>query len=231
LAAAAENVDSTFGSHAAVMFREESAPIESFDPSKCNALMRDLAHAGVRVAPTLTLWQGFVRGHESAALADERLRYVEPSTRAVWQAVAASPADTTFHDRAVLEQMKRLTGLLSRAGVPLLAGTDSPNPFVYPGFGLHEELSLMVASGLTPLQALRTATLNPAEFFGATDSLGRVAPGMVADLVLLDGNPLTSIENTRRIRAVVANGRLYSRSALDSLLRSVEQAVKQPSKK
>jgi imidazolonepropionase-like amidohydrolase len=88
----------------------------------------------------------------------------------------------------------------------------------------------MVASGLTPLQALRTATLNPAKFLRATDSLGSIAPGKVADLVLLDGNPLARIENTRRIRAVVANGRLYTRSMLDSLLRSVELGVKEPPK-
>jgi imidazolonepropionase-like amidohydrolase len=97
---------------------------------------------------------------------------------------------------------------------------------VYAGFGIHEELALMVASGLTPLQALRTATLNPAMVFGATDYSGTVAPGKIADLVLLDGNPLENIGNTRRIRAVVLDGRLLTRSKLDSLLTSVERAAR-----
>jgi imidazolonepropionase-like amidohydrolase len=71
---------------------------------------------------------------------------------------------------------------------------------------------------MTPLEALRTATLNPAKFLHATDSLGTVAPGKLADLVLLDGNPLDDITNTMRIRAVVANGRYFDRAALDQLL-------------
>jgi imidazolonepropionase-like amidohydrolase len=100
----------------------------------------------------------------------------------------------------------------------MLAGTDSPNPFVYPGFSLHDELGLLVRSGLTPAEALRTATVNPAIFLGLTDSLGTVSRGKVADLVLLDANPLTDIANTKRIRAVIQGGRLLDRTALDEML-------------
>ena len=100
----------------------------------------------------------------------------------------------------------------------MLAGSDSPNPFVYPGFSLHDELGLLVRAGLTPAQALRTATINPATFLGVTDSLGTVAPGKVADLVLLDANPLADIANTKRIRAVIQGGRLLNRTALDAIL-------------
>jgi imidazolonepropionase-like amidohydrolase len=107
-------------------------------------------------------------------------------------------------------------------GVPLLAGSDSPNPFVYPGFGIHDELALLVRAGLTPAQALRTATINPARFLGLSDSLGTVAVGKVADLVLLDGNPLTDIANTKRIRAVVQGGKLFNRAALDAMLASAK---------
>jgi adenine deaminase len=111
-----------------------------------------------------------------------------------------------------------LVGRLNRAGVPILAGSDSPNPYVYPGFSLHDELGLLVRSGLTPAEALRTATINPATFLGVTDSLGTVATGKVADLVLLDANPLGDIANTKRIRAVIQGGRLLNRSALDAML-------------
>lgn len=100
----------------------------------------------------------------------------------------------------------------------MLAGTDCPNPYVYPGFSLHDELGLLVHSGLTPAEALRTATINPARFLGLTDSLGTVATGKVADLVLLDANPLGDIANTKRIRAVIQGGRLLNRKALDQLL-------------
>ena len=225
LLAATRAVDTGFASHAAIMFREESAPLASFDSQKCATLMRDIARANVRIVPTLTLWQGFVRARDPSALRDNRLRYIVPPVQAVWQATASQP-DTNLKPTAVLEQMKRLTLLASQAGVPLLAGTDAFNPFVYAGFGIHEELALMVAAGLTPLQALRTATINPAQFLGAIDYSGTVAPKKFADLVLLDGNPLEDISNTRRIRAVVLNGRLLGRSALDSILTGVERAVK-----
>jgi len=114
---------------------------------------------------------------------------------------------------------------LNRAGVRMLAGSDSPNPFVYPGFSLHDELSLLVKAGLTPAEALRTATLNPATFLGVSDSLGTVARGKVADLVLLDANPLVDIANTKRIRAVIQGGRLLNRRALDSMLASARARV------
>ena len=115
---------------------------------------------------------------------------------------------------------------LRDAGVKLLAGTDMPQAFVYPGFSLHEELELLVRSGLTPLEALRTATYNPAEFLGALDSLGTVTRGKVADLVLLDADPLTDIRNTRRISLVIANGRVFDRAARAQLLKHVETALK-----
>jgi imidazolonepropionase-like amidohydrolase len=111
------------------------------------------------------------------------------------------------------------------AGVPILAGTDLHNPYIYPGFSLHDELELLVESGLPPLAALRAATLNPALYFGATDSLGTVAPGRLADLVLLDADPLADLRNTRKIQAVVLAGRLLDRAALDGLLGAAEQAA------
>ncbi len=121
-------------------------------------------------------------------------------------------------------------GTMHRAGIRMLAGTDTgPTLFMMmavPGFSLHTLLEAMVLDGLTPLQALQTATLNPAAYFDATDSLGTIAPGNVADLVLLDANPLADIYNTRRIRAVVANGRFFDRGELDVLLLEAEQRAR-----
>jgi imidazolonepropionase-like amidohydrolase len=107
--------------------------------------------------------------------------------------------------------------LLNEADVLLLAGTDVGIPTLIPGLSLHEELELLVEAGLTPLEVLRTATINPARVLGQTESLGSIEVGKLADLVLLDANPLTDIRNTQRIRAVIADGRLYRRADLDAL--------------
>ena len=107
---------------------------------------------------------------------------------------------------------------MSRAGVPLLVGTDVSNPWVYWGSSVHDELALFVRAGLTPLAALQAATISPARFLHATDSLGTIAPGKVADLVVLDANPLDDIVNTRRIHAVVVRGVLVDSAARQRLL-------------
>ena len=97
-----------------------------------------------------------------------------------------------------------------------------------PGLSLHQELVLLADAGLTPLEALRTATLNPARVMGLADSLGTIEVGRLADLVLLDANPLADISNTQRIRAVIANGRLFRRADLDRLLAGVGSSPGQP---
>jgi imidazolonepropionase-like amidohydrolase len=121
--------------------------------------------------------------------------------------------------------------IVQRVGMPLLAGTDlgfggEVSWRRLSGFALHAELAMMVAEGLTPLNALQSATLNPAKLLHATDSLGTVAPGKLADLVLLDADPLADITNTTTIRAVVANGRYFDRAALDGLLTEVRMGIK-----
>ena len=114
-----------------------------------------------------------------------------------------------------------VTKLLHDAGVPFLAGTDTPaGVYVFPGFSLQQELQRFVAAGFTPLEALKTATLNPAIFFGREKELGTVDTGKFADLVLLDANPLTDIRNTQKISAVVVRGRYLARTDLDALLGS-----------
>ena len=95
-----------------------------------------------------------------------------------------------------------------------------------PGFALHLELAMYVSEGRTPLEALQAATYNPPHFFHGSDSLGTITPGKLADLVLLDADPLVDITNTTTIRAVVANGRYYDRTALDALLAAVQRKAK-----
>jgi imidazolonepropionase-like amidohydrolase len=107
-----------------------------------------------------------------------------------------------------------------KAGVPIMAGTDAMNPFCFPGFSLHDEMGLLVESGLTPLAALQAATLNPAIFLGRSDDLGTIAAGKRASLVLLDADPLADIHNTSKIRAVWLDGNYFDRASLDQMLES-----------
>ena len=120
--------------------------------------------------------------------------------------------------------------IVHRVGLPIMAGVDVIPYYslgtLAPGLSLHGELAMYVAEGLTPLEALQTATLNPAKFLHATDSLGTVAPGKLADLVLLDADPMVDIANITLIRAVVANGRYYNRATLDQLLADVQANAK-----
>jgi len=120
---------------------------------------------------------------------------------------------------AILAGFTDIVPLIRDAGLPILAGTDVGSAGMVPGETLHDELALLVASGLSPGEALRAATLNPAVFLGTADSIGRVDSGYVADLVLLDGNPLSDIHNTRRIAGVIRAGRFLSPAVLDSLRR------------
>jgi len=119
-----------------------------------------------------------------------------------------------------------MTLAMFKAGVPFMAGTDTAaGVHVFPGFSLHEELALFVKAGLTPLQALQTATLNPAKFLGREAQMGTIEKSKVADLVLLDANPLDEIGNTRRIRGVVLAGRYFARADLDRMLSQVATAA------
>ena len=117
---------------------------------------------------------------------------------------------------------------LRDADIPLLAGTDTGFPFVLPGFGLHEELKYLVAAGLSPLEALRTATINPATFLGKKDKSGSVEKGKLADLVILNTDPMLNIQNLRSFEAVIVNGKLYDRLALNTELEQVAKQTKLP---
>ena len=117
-----------------------------------------------------------------------------------------------------------LVAAMRRAGVRFMAGTDAPNPWAYPGVSLHEELNLLVRAGLTPMEALQTATINPAIYLGLQDSLGTVEKGKVADLVLLEANPLEDISNTRKISGVVIRGKLIGKQGLREMSAQAEYA-------
>ena len=175
-------------------------------------------------APSLVGYHHVV--HANEILSDKNLKLVPAAVRRNWEERLDSETGGTV--RSILAPLVDLqvenTRLLHEAGVVLLAATDVGIPMLVPGLSLHEELVLLVEAGLTPLEALRTATVNPARVLGMADALGTIETGKLADLVLLDANPLTDIANTRRIRAVVADGRLYRLTDLDRLRAGVAAA-------
>jgi imidazolonepropionase-like amidohydrolase len=188
----------------------------TFDSVKTTALFERFRRNGTWQVPTLSVfYQERQIAEPGLSGNDSLLVYIPKMLRDYWRSL---PVDIAAKMIALGAVHSDLVGRLNRAGVRMLAGSDSPNPFVYPGFSLHDELGLLVRSGLTPAEALRTTTTNPASFLGVTDSLGTVARGKVADLVLLDANPLVDIANTKRIRAVIQGGRLLDRRALDVML-------------
>ena len=124
--------------------------------------------------------------------------------------------------KELIRKEKALVGKMQKAGVRILAGTDDGNPYTIPGFSLHDELAMLVEAGLTPMQALQAATYNAAKFFDKLDLMGTVEKGKLADLILLDADPLENIRNTARINAVVVNGRYFSKGILQNMLADVE---------
>lgn len=197
--------------------------VDGFDERRCGELLRELARLGTWQVPTLVASRFRLVPSDPASTSRPELQYVAAAERDQWttsrsaaiQQTAPALAETR---RQVFAQQKRIVGLMQRAGVPLLAGTDVTNPWLVPGFSLHDELALFVEAGLTPAEALRTATLAPASYFGETGRTGTVAKDRTADLVLLDANPLADIHNTLKVRAVVLNSRYVDRRALDQLL-------------
>jgi imidazolonepropionase-like amidohydrolase len=195
---------------------------DAFDAATCRGVAAHLASLGQWQVPTLINERRWTLGVPEGQARDAWRAYLPPQEREAWIRRLENGSVTYSGDAASLrrswEATLQVVRILGEAGVGLLAGTDFGQPFVMPGFGLHDELELLVEAGLTPAQALRSATIAPALALGATDSLGSVAPRRLADLVLLAGDPLVDIRNTRRIVAVVLNGRYLDRQALDALL-------------
>lgn len=212
--------DTTLQTHIPVWNRTEWEPLATWDPEKCRALYRHLEAHETWVVPTLVIQRLVSYFDDPDIQKDPRQRYLPPGSWD-WEG-AADWYDPHRQLRPTYEHRFRSIPDLHRAGVGILAGSDMDG-----GFPLHDELAILVEAGLTPLEALRTATLNPARYLEATDSLGTVEAGKLADLVLLEANPLEDIANTQRIRAVVLNGRLLDRDALDALLTVAERAARE----
>jgi imidazolonepropionase-like amidohydrolase len=203
------------------------------DQQRCDSLIKLLSQNQTWQVPTLA-WQRGGTFLDQRDLQHQPLdKYVPAYWRDVtWRHFTEQMMPDLLRDPLELRQEYfarnlQMVGAMHRAGVPFLAGTDTaPGVYIMPGFSLHDELANFVEAGFTPMESLETATSNPAKFLGMEASFGAVEPGKIADLVLLGANPLKDIRNTQKINAVVADGRLFDRVALDQILASVEAAAK-----
>jgi hypothetical protein len=199
---------------------------DTYDEQKCAHLFSRFAKNRTWQVPTLSVFQRSNRDPSSLAN-DERLKYVPMAEREEWKRFITRLQKRTPEQNAQrrLQMYSKLIQGMRRAGVDFMAGTDLGNEYLYPGFSLHDELVLLVDAGLTPMEAIQAATRNPAKFLGKLNTLGTIEKGKIADLVMLDANPLEAISNTQRINAVVVNGRYLAKEALQGMLAEAEAAA------
>ncbi len=219
--------------YAATFFATLPRVLETIDAGKIEALAARFATNRTWFTPTLIIGHNAALAGDPARIADPRLRHLPPEVVASWNPQGdGRPAERTSADPAIarrsLEVGATITRTMQLAGAPLMAGTDLGLPYVFPGFSLHDELALLVQAGLSPLEALQAATRNTAQGVGLGDELGTVEVGKLADLVLLEADPLADITNTTRIAAVVVNGRLLEQAELYDLVHATEPAVPRP---
>ncbi len=198
----------------------------SYSEEKASSLFQTLKKNGTWVTPTLASLA--ITSHPEAWKPDDsNLDYVPPSLAKEWRDSLSNAQEK--QGAAQLGRLSandwKLASEMHRAGVPLLVGSDSLDPFVFPGDSLHRELAEFVQAGFTPMEALQAATRGAAQFLGREKEFGTIEAGKEANLVLLDANPLENIANTRRIFAVIRNGQYLDRVALDALLARARSAA------
>jgi len=202
--------------------------LQTYDPARCDALIASFAHNHTWQVPTLVWERGQWLVDVTDISRDPNLKFAPSS----WQQkswpqftkgiLAELDTDTVADRRRFVKKELDVIRAMRDAHVPLMAGTDTAAGVdVLPGFSLHTELEYFVEAGLSPMEALQTATRNPAEFLGLLSETGTVEKNKSANLVLLDANPLEDIRNTRKIWAVVLNGRLFTRRDLGGVLERI----------
>jgi imidazolonepropionase-like amidohydrolase len=202
----------------------------TYSHEKCKRLFEELKKNHSWPVPTLVVYRTFGLLNDSQFRNDKRVGYFGGEFRD-WLVAkddfrlkSWTVADFNL-ERELFRHEQEVVGELFRAGVAMLAGTDAGNPFCFPGFSLHDELALLVEAGMSPLGALQAATRNAALFMSTSDRYGSIAPGKIADLVLLDADPLRDIRNTSKISEVFKAGKEFDRAALDQMLKTAKLAA------
>ena len=203
----------------------DSVLLDTFSEAKASALFARFAKNNTVQDPTLSLyWTDIAaRRKDPGIVSGERLEYIPASYREQWAAAPANGEDVATRQR-VFEKYKQIVAGLLKAQVGIIAGTDTLKPYLVPGFSLQDELEVLAQAGLTPLKVLQAATVNPARRFNIKD-LGTIEQGKIADLLVLDSNPIEEIRNTRKIFAVIAGGRLVDKPALNQLAQETKASV------
>jgi imidazolonepropionase-like amidohydrolase len=206
--------------------------VSTFDPGRARSLIALMAKNQTWQVPTLVWERGQWLVDDIDLSHDPLIKYAPAAWKdRTWPMFVHDILESMDTDplpvRKHFVQMELdMTLAMFRAGVPFMAGTDTAaGVHIFPGFSLHDELALFVKAGLTPMQSLQTATRNPARFMNRLTDMGTIEKGKLADLILLDANPLEDIGNTRRIRGVVLAGRYFRRTDLDRMLKQVENAA------
>ncbi|MBB1285588.1 amidohydrolase family protein [Flavisolibacter sp. BT320] len=209
----------------------ETFMLKHFSEKRMRALARTLKKHNTYVVPTVVTNRGKYFANDTVFTNDKRMEFLTEDVRSYWkETVKTDLANYSSEDwqnfRKRNEVEKTIIKILAEESVNIMAGTDFDNPFAFPGFGLHDEIALYVAFGMKPIDALRTITINPVRYLNMTDSLGTIQNGKRADFVLLNGNPLTDIAQTKNIFAVMHNGKLYTAGELEELKANVRRRNK-----
>jgi hypothetical protein len=206
--------------------------VRTFNNEKLKSVAKELAAKNTWICPTLVVNYNIANLDDSLLAADVRMKYISSFMRNFWnpkQDFRFRSATKEYFQVGRMEFEKKMECIpvLHAAGVKLLAGTDTPNPYCFPGFSLHDELEWFVKAGLSPADALRTATINPAIYFLQEKNLGTVDIGKIASLVILDNNPLDDIRNTTSVQMVILRGSIMDRKKLDEMLDKVRAQAAQ----
>ncbi len=199
--------------------------VKNYDDKKADEVLQVLLNNQTWQIPTMALNTGFTRQPFDQPEWQESFEYLPDTIRDEWKsAIEESKGNEVPPFRQQYTQwLLSMAGKIHKAGIPIMAGTDTPIGFLTPGLSLHEELIVLVEAGLSPQEALKTATLNPARYFKLENELGSIKETMWADLIILTANPLENIKNTQRIDAVLKQGKYYDREALNQIQKKLRE--------
>ena len=198
--------------------RQRMRSIYNLDSSKIKNVVDILAKNDTWQIPTLKLYKNFASKSYKSKQYDSYLNLLPKNIGENWRKTISQLEDNEDKERMDFTKWQSsMVKYMHKKGITFMAGTDTPIGFLVPGLSLHQEIEELTNSGLTNLEALKAATINPSKYFNLQDSLGRIKPNYIADLIILNQNPLIDIKNTRKISAVIKDGFFMNRKYLDSI--------------